>query len=202
MIALQETYNDVYYKCVNVYYDTEYHIGRWKSYVGDLINGYVLSNNTNIIKQNSRFNFKHSITHSGVSWTHVICEEQDFLELMADHISVEASSLLDIMLKTSYYRDKGKIYYSLYYDTRNVPVILVFCMLDDKCLFFHDSGIDEDLKANLLYVTQRKIAQFLSIDIFHIIICKENESWQSILKKNGYKMYGKEDEHILMVKIR
>ena len=202
MIALQETYNNFYYKCVNVYYDTEYHLGRWKVYFEDLINGYFLSSNTNIIKQNSHLNFKHNITYSGLSWTHVICEEQVFLQLMSDHISVDASSLLNLMLKTSYYREKGNIYYSLYYDARDVPALIAFCTMNDKCLFFHDNGIDEGLKANLLYMTQRKIAQFLSINIFHVIFCKENESWKNILEENGYKMDGEDDEHILMIKIR
>ena len=203
MIALQETYNDLYYKCVNAYYDTEYHLGRWKSYFQTLINGYFLPNNTNIIKPNSRLNFKHDITYSEKPWTHVICEEQDFLQLMSDHIAVDASSLLDLLLKTSYYRDKGKIYYSLYYDVKEVPVLLAFCMMHDKCLFFYDKGVDEGLKSNLLYVTQRKVAQFLYTEIFHVIIPnKNNESWKNILEENGYKIDDEDDNHILMIKIR
>ena len=201
MIAMQEVYNNMYYKCVNAYYDTEYNIGQWKTYFQDLFAGYFSPSTTMV--RNPKFNFKHNILYSDVSWTHLVCGEQDFLELMSDHINTPASSLLDIMLRTSYYRDKGNIYYSLYYDTREVPCILVFCILDDTCLFFYDLGEDVDFKTDFIYITQRKVIQLLSCDTFHMVVSKTEKKWQDKLRDNGYVNHSNITENdILFVKLR
>ena len=197
---MQNVYNDFYYTCVNAYYDTEYHLGRWKTYFTDLFAGYFSSPR---VRQNKKLNFKHIVTFSAVSWTHHICEEKAFLELMSNHRNIPASSLLDIMLKTAYYRDKGHIYYSLYYDANKIPCILVFCMLDNTCLFFYNVGEDVELKTDLLYNTQRKIIQLLSYETFHMVVSKEEKKWQEKLQENGYFNHSNITEsEILYVKLR
>lgn len=52
MIAMRQTYHDIYYKCVNAYYDTEYHLGRWKTYFEDLIHWIFLTTDTGVSVRN------------------------------------------------------------------------------------------------------------------------------------------------------